>query len=288
MTQLSKIIALVNLLEDPDENIFNQVKNELMDIGSKAIPLLEASCEKDNMGELFQKRAFKLINKLYFNDIFYSLKDWSLNPINLIDGVLIVDSFTNTSTNKEELFELLNKMASDIDSNLKDDMTDLEQVITINDVLYNNYKFKGDKTDYHNPDNSSFIKMIENKKGNPLLLAILYLEIVNRLNLPITGVNLPNHFVLGYLDENCSESVISAHNFCILFYINPFSRGHILQHNEIDEFLLELKLDQKPKYYSPCDNIAIIKRLITNLIYSYSKLENKEKVKDFKKLISLF
>ena len=167
-------------------------------------------------------------------------------------------------------------------------MTDLEQVIVINNVLYNDYKFKGDKTDYHNPDNSSFIKMMENKKGNPLLLSILYLEMVNRLNLPISGVNLPNHFILGYLDGDCNKSIISSNNFGILFYINPFSKGHILQHNEIDEFLLELKLDQKPKYYSPCDNIAIIKRLITNLIYSYSKLANKEKVKDFKKLISLF
>jgi len=287
MTQISKIKALVNLLEDPDEKIFNQVKNELMDIGSKAIPLLEATWEKDNMGELFQKRAFKLINKIHFNDVYSRLKEWSLYPVNLIEGVLIVDSFTHNSNNKQ-LLEQLNKIAIDIDSKLKDEMTDLEQVIAINNVLYNDYNFKGDKTDYHNPNNSSFIKMMENKMGNPLVLSILYLEMANRLNLPISGVNLPNHFILGYLDETCNENIMSSNNFGVLFYINPFSKGHILQHNEIDEFLLELKLDQKPKYYSPCDNIAIIKRLITNLIYSYSKLANKEKVKDFKKLISLF
>lgn len=50
---------------------------------------------------------------------------------------------------------------------------------------------------------NSFINtVIESRKGNPLSLSLLYSVIAESLDLPIYGVNLPNHFVLAYLDEN--------------------------------------------------------------------------------------
>ena len=44
-------------------------------------------------------------------------------------------------------------------------------------------------------------KLLQNKKGNPLTNSILYIEIGRLLNLPIMGINLPNHFIVGYLDS---------------------------------------------------------------------------------------
>ena len=122
------------------------------------------------------------------------------------------------------------------------------------------------------------------------MLSILYLEISKRLGIPIKGINLPNHFIVGYLDMdyNKPEYSIDKDNYGVLFYINPFSKGLILQHNEIDEFLLDLDLEQDPKYYSPCDNLAIIKRNITNLIYSYSKVKEKNKIADLKQFLLSF
>ena len=77
-------------------------------------------------------------------------------------------------------------------------------------------------------------------------------------------------------------------SYGILFYINPFSKGTILYQDEIDDFLFELKLKQHPKYYSPCNNISIIRRILTNLIYSYTKLNKKKNVTELKKIIQLF
>ena len=47
-------------------------------------------------------------------------------------------------------------IASDISKHLSDSMSPIEKVSVINDILYDNYNFRGDKKNYHSPENSSF------------------------------------------------------------------------------------------------------------------------------------
>jgi hypothetical protein len=70
----------------------------------------------------------------------------------------------------------------------------------------------------------------------------------------------------------------------VLFYINPFSRGTIFNRKEIEQFLAELKLEPRASFFEPCDNIAIVKRIITNLIYAYEKSGYPDKVEELKLL----
>ena len=56
------------------------------------------------------------------------------------------------------------------------------------------------------------------------------------------------------------------------FYVQ---KNQITQ-SEIDQFLKELKLKPHARYYAECTNIEIVKRILTNLIYSYSKKANKK------------
>ena len=58
--------------------------------------------------------------------------------------------------------------------------------------------FTGNKKNYHSPQNSYLNTVLETKKGNPLSLSILYQVLAESLEIPIKGVNLPNHFILAY------------------------------------------------------------------------------------------
>ena len=130
----------------------------------------------------------------------------------------------------------IKEMTKDVAPYLHNNMSPIEKVKVINQVIYELYKVKGDKKNYHSPKNSSFGNLLQNKKGNPLTISILYIELARQLNIPIMGVNLPNHFIVGYLDEN---SLSIHHNFNnhkrenVLFYINPFSNGVILKNTAI-------------------------------------------------------
>ena len=70
----------------------------------------------------------------------------------------------------------------------------------------------------------------------------------------------------------------------ILFYVNPFSKGLIFQQKDIDSFLKQLNVEPENKYYLPCSNLDILKRVLNNLVYSFEKLGYIEKVEELKSL----
>jgi len=290
MSHSNEIKALVHLLEDPDEFIFDQVKDKLMQLGPNVIPYLEKAWEKDNFGDLFQDRIETLIHDIQHKELHLALLNWMNDSDNLLEGVLLVNKFQYPSLDRKSIEIQIEQITKDIECQISEEMTGLDIVMIINQVLFEVYCFKGDKKNYHNPENSYLNQVLNKKKGNPLMLSIIYIEIAKRLNIPIKGVNLPNHFIVGYLDPEFKlkgfQIEKDAHE--ILFYINPYSKGVILHHNEIDDFLVDLNLERLPKYYTPCSNVTIVKRILTNLLYSYSKLNNKEKVKQLKSILILF
>jgi regulator of sirC expression with transglutaminase-like and TPR domain len=129
---------------------------------------------------------------------------------------------------------------------------------------------------------------LDSKKGNPLSLCLIYSIIAQSLDLPIYGVNLPNHFVLAYMDAKHSSFAINQQNeYGVLFYINAFSKGSIFDTNEIKEFLNGLSLAHNREYFEPCSNTAVIKRMLTNLIAAFQQVGNAEKVSELKTLRDL-
>jgi regulator of sirC expression with transglutaminase-like and TPR domain len=130
--------------------------------------------------------------------------------------------------------------------------------------------------------------VLESKKGNPLSLCLIYSVIAQSLDIPVYGVNLPNHFVLACMDSKHSNYLINQQNeYGVLFYINAFSRGSIFDVNEIKDFLSKYELPANREYFEPCSNSAVIKRMLTNLIASFQQIGNAEKVDELKQLRSI-
>ena len=168
---------------------------------------------------------------------------------------------------------------------LNQGLTALEKVRVINHIIFDVHSYSGNTNNYHAPQNSYFNNMMESKKGNPLSLSILYCVIAQELNLPIYGVNLPEHFILAYVDTGEILPALS-NNIAdkVLFYINAFSKGSVFSNKEIDVFIKQLKLEPDSKYYEPCSNLSMIKRLLNNLIYSYQKLGYPDKMEELQQL----
>ena len=74
------------------------------------------------------------------------------------------------------------------------------------------------------------------------------------MNIPIKGINLPNHFIVGYIKDDISIDNMTQFKEDVLFYINPFSKGVILKHSDIDDFLKEIRLDYNEYYFTPCES----------------------------------
>ena len=291
MSEKREITALVQLLEDPDEKIYLHIKEKLMEIGPECIPLLEKASFEEELGKLFNERAKVLIHEISYKRFFDNHKQWLKIPESLFDGLMQIDQYFFPNTTLNYINHELNQMAEDISIQLTNSMSPVEKVMIINNVLFDEYKIYGDKENYHLPENSSFGNLIKNKKGNPLTISLLYIEIANRLNIPIKGINLPNHFIVGYVKEQSFNEFKMQNEYNkndVLFYVNAFSKGVILQHVDLEDFLVEIKLENNDKYFTPCNNKAITKRILTNLIYSYKESEIKNIKKDLQGIIKLY
>ncbi|WP_306643097.1 transglutaminase-like domain-containing protein [Sanyastnella coralliicola] len=284
----SEISALITLIEDPDEIIFSQVRAELVARGEEIIPQLERYWEFNPFGELFQDRIEKLIHNIHYNSISTSLQTWSTAEMNdLLDGAILINKYQYPSFDEAEVRKNVSALRQDIWLELNDNLTAIEQVNVINHILYTVHGFQGNKTNYTAPQNSYIADVLASKKGNPLSLGILYQVIANSLEIPIYGVNLPNHFILAYMDENRMGLAPGGNDNGILFYINPFSGGTIIHKNEVDDFLMHLELPQEVRYYRPCQNADIIRRMVNNLVFAYGQQGNLNKVEELKQLQDL-
>lgn len=122
------------------------------------------------------------------------------------------------------------------------------------------------------------------------MLSCLYIIIAQELKIPIYGVNLPEHFICAYIDEDknlINHSGDDAAKEHILFYINPYRKGIVFQHSDIDAFLKQLKLESLPMFYEPCNHKDILIRVLRNLIFSYEKLGHTDKIEELSSLIDI-
>lgn len=288
-----EIDALITLLDDPDEKIFSQIKDKLLGYGKEIIPFLETAWENQLSGnQLFQNRIENIIHNIQFDAVFSSLQSWTgSGGSDLLEAMILISKYQYPDLDEEKIRKNVKQLERDVWLELNQNLTALEKINVVNHILFEVHGFSGNRTNYHAPQNSYLSDLLDSKKGNPVSLSALYLIIAQNLDLPVFGVNLPNHFILAYIDfpmfskNHIPILLAEKEHLKILFYINPFSKGIALSRLEVDNFLKQLKLKPKTEYFQPCGNITIVKRIFNNLISSYEKLGYPDKVEELKRLL---
>jgi regulator of sirC expression with transglutaminase-like and TPR domain len=64
-------------------------------------------------------------------------------------------------------------------------------------VLGATHGFAGDPAEYDHPDNSMLDLVLVRRRGLPILLSVVYLEVARRAGIELAGVGLAGHFVVG-------------------------------------------------------------------------------------------
>jgi hypothetical protein len=282
----NEIQAMISLLEDTDREVFNTVSDNLMQQGVGIIPELEKAWE-ETLDEKLQTRLENIIQEIQFNGIKNDLINWkNAGAEYILDGAIHVARFQFPELQTSKIHEEVERIRQDIWIEIHPKLTALEKVKILNYVMFDVYKFARNHTDFYSPQNSYINQVFETRKGNPISLAIVYLSLAARLDLPIYGVNLPKNFILAYKDEfryHDSENETED----ILFYINPYNRGALLGRKEIDYFIAQQQIKPHPSFYIPCTNLDIITRLINNLILSFEKLGYTQKISRMKALLRI-
>lgn len=283
MLNTAEINSLIKLLDDPDQEIFEHVHDKLLTLGGGAIEHLEAAFT-EAFDPLLQERIANLVHEIQFGALKNDLKLWiQSGAFDLLQGILIINRYQYPDLDEQKVINQIEAIKRDIWLQMMNEGSPVEQVKLINHVFYNIYGFSGNTTNHQDPQNSYINQVLETKKGNQISLAIIYSIVAQKLDIPVYGVNLPQHFILAYLDEGLQSEFESG----ILFYINAFNKGMVFGRRDVDMFLKQLKLAPDKQFYEPCSNTDIIKRVLRNLISAYEHLGSADKVAELNELLGI-
>ncbi|ASU32476.1 transglutaminase-like domain-containing protein [Mucilaginibacter xinganensis] len=283
MINPTEVNSLIRLLDDPDGEIFEHVHQKLLSYGPEAIEYLEQAWEQA-FDAVQQERIANLVHEIQFGIVKKDLQLWHQGgAFDLLQGILIVNRYQYPDLDEQKVINQIEAIKRDIWIQMMNEASPAEQIKLINHVFYSIYGFVGNTTNHQDPQNSYISQVLETKKGNQISLAIIYSIIAQKLDIPVYGVNLPQHFILAYMDETLQSDFEGG----ILFYINAFNKGFIFGRRDVDMFLKQLNLKFDKQFYEPCSNTDIIKRVLRNLISAYEHLGSADKVDELNELLEI-
>lgn len=268
------------MIDEPSSSVFNQIRDKILIHGIEAIPYLEDAWD-NSFNNLMQERIEEIIHKIQVSNLLNDLKTWKNKyPYDLLRGFCLATKYHYPDLDIDKIRENVEEIRRDIWLELNNNLTALEKIKVINHILFDIHGISGNKTNIDAPQNLFINNLLESKKGNHVSIGILYIILSQQLNIPVFGVDLPQHFILAYTDETYEGKPVEVKENEVLFYINPFNKGAVFTKREIEVFVKHLKIDSKPDFFNPSDNVTIIKRLFADMIRSYKKLGYLEKVEE--------
>jgi regulator of sirC expression with transglutaminase-like and TPR domain len=79
---------------------------------------------------------------------------------------------------------------------IPDDADVKQKVDALNRYFFRELGFSSNRNDYYDPDNSHLNMVLRRRRGIPISLAVVYLEMADQLGIPVRGVSFPGHFLL--------------------------------------------------------------------------------------------
>lgn len=76
------------------------------------------------------------------------------------------------------------------------DAPPLQRLRAVNQFFYRDMGFGGNVNHYYDPDNSHLNVVLKVRRGIPITLAVLWLELAQGVGLQARGVNFPGHFMI--------------------------------------------------------------------------------------------
>jgi regulator of sirC expression with transglutaminase-like and TPR domain len=127
------------------------------------------------------------------------------------------------------------------------DRTPVDEAGAVAALLGDKHGFAGDRDRYDDPDNSMLDLVLTRRRGLPILLSVVYVEVARRAGVALAGVGLPGHYVVGHFGGD--PAVL----------LDPFAGGEALDVRRPDPLV---------RPWSPHETLM---RMLNNLVGSFQR-----------------
>lgn len=125
----------------------------------------------------------------------------------------------------QDVLAQVDELADRLRRRIPADAPPLQRLRLVNRYFFHELGFGGNVNDYYDAANSYVPEVLRTRRGIPITLAVLYIEVATQVGLPAVGVSFPGHFLVK-LRMPRGEVII-----------DPFT-GHSLSRDELDERLI--------------------------------------------------
>lgn len=126
--------------------------------------------------------------------------------------------------------------------------------VALAELLGERHGFGGSPADYQRLESSLLHAVLRRRRGLPILLSVVWMEVARRAGAPVYGVALPGHFVVGF---GPPEQQVLA---------DPFAGGRVLTGGDAELLVAGATgapLD--PSMLAPADPLDVVLRILNNV-----------------------
>ncbi len=141
----------------------------------------------------------------------------------------------------------------------------LDQALALSEWLFGQQNFRGNTGDYADPRNSYLNEVLERRVGIPISLAVVFLEVAERLGVPAQGIGLPGHFIVAAAGDDAPV------------FLDPFHGGRELSRGDCAQLVRQSAGYTGPfeeQWLAPTPPRAIVARMLNNLRAFYVSVED--------------
>ncbi len=148
-------------------------------------------------------------------------------------------------------------------------------IASMNRLFFAEEGYAGEETGYDDPDCNYVNRVIETRRGVPVMLCSLYLFVAQRIDLPLCSISLPSHFLLRFQGTGGE------------LFIDVFRRGRLLTRRECAEMLAESGVAYSPTHLAPASPRAVFRRMVMNLYLLYRRADDETRLRRMERVLDM-
>ncbi len=142
-----------------------------------------------------------------------------------------------------------------------------EEVGALGEIVFGELGFSGDRENYYDPRNSFLNDVLDRRRGIPITISLVYIEIAALCGIGVSGVGFPGHFLVRHDVDGA--------------LLDPFNKGA-----RVDDDACRKLLDQQglcevedlTPYLQVVSRRQMLERMLNNLGRYYAEVRDSEKL----------
>jgi Transglutaminase-like superfamily len=287
MQNENELKALLSLLDDPDEEIYNSVAKKIIGYGPVVVNKLEKIWDTSD-NERVVHRAECLIKRVHYQAIQSEFMEWNKKEHpELLVGAFLIAKFDHPELNIDHLRNEFEKLRRDIWLELNNHMSPVEQINILNTMLYGYHRLQGRELSEREPAHFFLNRVFDNKTGNAYSLGILLLALCDSLDIPMFAMNIPKQFILGYFLPHADylEPEKGIQNK-VQFFLDPVN-CMLYSMNDVETYLKKINAFDTEKHLQPVPTKQVIRRTMHELSLCFRHVKEAQKAEEIDELMQI-